>query len=49
VVREVIELLMALEQLCLGLAALRDVMNRHPEELLLAERQPITVCLDVAL
>jgi len=33
VVREVIELLMALEQRRLGLAADRDVMNRHPEEL----------------
>jgi len=30
VVREVIELLVALEQRRLGLAADRDVMNRHP-------------------
>ena len=49
VVREVIQLLMALEQLCLGLAAQCDVVDRHPEQLLIAECQPITVCLDVAL
>jgi len=49
VVREVIQVLMALEQLRLGLAAQRDVVDRHPEHLLLAECQPITVCLDVAL
>jgi len=49
VVREVVELLMALEQSRLGLAADGDVMNRHPEQLLIAEGQPMTVCLDVAL
>jgi len=30
VVREVIQVLMALEQLRLGLAAQRDVVDRHP-------------------